>query len=300
MILRPNTIYTIESAIRKAAEAFETHGLHYGHGTESALDEASWLVLHGMGLSPAMAPDYTRLLNDRQIALCNLLLQRRVEERLPAAYITGQAWFAGHPFLSDSRALVPRSPLAEFITEDFFGLLDTLETPRILDLCTGGGCIAIATAYAREDAIVDASDLSVDALELAAENVSLHGLSDRVHLLQGSLFQPVKERYALILSNPPYVDAEDMVELPQEYAHEPELGLAAGDDGLDLVRQILAEAADYLNPGGLLVVEVGNSGAALEHAFPNLDFSWLQFARGGHGVFMLTREQLDDQARGRL
>ncbi len=292
MVLLPDNDYTIESAIRLAADAFERHELHYGHGTDSAEHEASWLILSSMGLSPAIAPDYSQTLTQAQVDACNALLDRRISERIPAAYLTGQAWFAGHPFLSDERALVPRSPLAEFITEDFFGVLDSIESPRILDLCTGGGCIAIACALARPDSLVDASDLSADALALAAENVQLHGLQDRVKLLQGSLFEPVSERYSLIISNPPYVDAADIAAMPSEFSHEPMMGLAAGEDGLDLVRIMLREAADYLEPEGVLVVEVGNSGEALEAAYPQLDFGWLQFAQGGHGVFLLTRDEL--------
>ncbi|NND92817.1 MAG: 50S ribosomal protein L3 N(5)-glutamine methyltransferase [Granulosicoccus sp.] len=292
LLLLPDTAYTIESAIRTAADAFERHDLYYGHGTDSAVHEAGWLILHGMGLSPVIEPDYTRVLEAAQVSSCNALLERRIVERIPAAYLTGQAWFAGHPFLSDQRALVPRSPLAEFITEDFFGLLDDVTAPRILDLCTGGGCIAIACAHARKDAQVDASDLSDSALELAGENVRLHGLQDRVTLLHGSLFEPITERYALIISNPPYVNAQDLSEMPAEFTHEPMMGLAAGEDGLDLVHLMLRDASRYLEPGGLLVVEVGNSGEALERACPSLDFGWLQFARGGHGVFLLTREEL--------
>ncbi len=292
MVLLPDNDYTIESAIRLAADAFQRHELHYGHGTDSAEHEASWLILSSMGLSPAIAPDYGQSLTRAQVDACNALLDRRISERIPAAYLTGQAWFAGHPFLSDERALVPRSPLAEFITEDFFGILDSIESPRILDLCTGGGCIAIACALARLDSLVDASDLSADALALAAENVQLHGLQGRVNLLEGSLFEPVSERYSLIISNPPYVDAADIAAMPSEFSHEPMMGLAAGEDGLDLVRIMLREAADYLEPEGVLVVEVGNSGEALEDAYPQLDFGWLQFAQGGHGVFLLTRDEL--------
>lgn len=292
MVLLPDTEYTIEKAIRRAAEAFERHQLHYGHGTDSAIDEASWLILSALGLSPAIAPDYSQKLSAAQVTACNALLSRRIDERIPAAYLTGQIWFAGHPFLSDERALIPRSPLAEFINEDFFGYLDGIENPRILDLCTGGGCIAIACAYQRTDAVVDASDLSADALELAAENVQLHGMTDRVTLFEGSLFDPIAKRYSLIISNPPYVDAADIAAMPSEFSHEPMMGLEAGEDGLDLVRVMLRDAADYLEPEGILVVEVGNSGEALEAAFPALDFGWLQFAHGGHGVFLLTREEL--------
>ena len=292
MVLLPDTEYTIEKAIRRAAEAFERHELHYGHGTDSAIHEASWLILSGMGLSPAIAPKYSQKLSSAQVSACDVLLNRRIDERIPAAYLTGQAWFAGHPFLTDERALIPRSPLVEFINEDFFGVLDGIENPRILDLCTGGGCIGIACAYARTDAEVDASDLSADALELAAENVQLHGMTDRVTLLEGSLFEPITQRYSLIISNPPYVDAADITAMPSEFSHEPIMGLEAGNDGLDLVRVMLRDAADYLEPEGVLVVEVGNSGEALEAAYPTVEFGWLEFAHGGHGVFLLTKEEL--------
>lgn len=277
---------------------FDEHQLHYGHGTDSALDEAAWLILHALGLSPAHAPDYDQRLTPGEVVVCDQLLTRRIKERSPAAYLTGEAWFAGHRFLSDHRALVPRSPLAEFIVNDFFGLLEGHDSPRILDLCTGGGCIAIACAHANVTSLVDASDLSADALALARENVLLHQLQDRVNLLQGSLFEPVSERYSLIVSNPPYVDQADIDAMPAEFDHEPLMGLAAGDDGLDLVRIMLQEAADYLEPGGHLVVEVGNSGAALEEAYPDVPFGWLQFAQGGHGVFVLSREELQDCING--
>jgi len=294
LVLLPETAYTIETAIRAAAEAFEKQGLYFGHGTDTAIDEATWLVLHALDLSPAIAPDYARELTPRESATCNEPLQRRIVERKPAAYITGRAWFAGHQFLADERALVPRSPLAEFITDGFFGLLDEIESPRILDLCTGGGSIAIACALASESSQVDASDLSPEALALARQNVELHGLQDRVHLLEGSLFEPIEQLYSLIISNPPYVDVTDINAMPEEFSHEPMLGLAAGYDGLDLVRIMLRDAINYLKSDGYLVVEVGNSGAALESAFPDVPFGWLQFALGGHGVFVLDYQSLAD------
>lgn len=294
MILLRDTEYTIEAAIRAAAAAFETDKLYFGHGTDSAVDEASWLVLHSLGLSPLVAPDYSRSMTTSECESCNKLLMRRIEERIPVAYITGEAWFAGHRFLSDERALVPRSPLAEFIQYDFFGLLDGQSSPRILDLCTGGGCIAIAAALASEDSFVDASDLSPAALELALSNVQMHGLEKRVNLIQGSLFEPIDQKYSLIISNPPYVDAQDINAMPKEFGHEPPMGLAAGEDGLDLVRIMLKEAIEYLEPAGYLVVEVGNSGAALEDSYPSVPFGWLEFAQGGHGVFVLSHQELMD------
>lgn len=296
MILLSDTEYTIETAIRAAAAAFESDELYFGHGTESAIDEASWLILHSLGLSPLLVPDYSRSLTTSECESCNQLLARRIKERIPAAYLAGEAWFAGHRFLADERALVPRSPLAEFIQYDFFGLLDGQNAPRILDLCTGGGCIAIACALASENSMVDASDLSPEALELAKLNVQLHGLEGRVSLLQGSLFEPIEHKYSLIISNPPYVDAQDINAMPQEFGHEPPMGLAAGEDGLDLVRIMLREAINYLEPHGYLVVEVGNSGEALEENYPDVPFGWLEFAQGGHGVFVLSHQELKDAA----
>ncbi len=285
---------TLESAIRAAAAAFEQNGLYFGHGTESAIDEASWLILHGLGLSPLEAPDYSQTLSGLECENCHHLVNRRIQERIPVAYITGETWFADHRFIVDERALVPRSPLAEFINNDFFGLLENHPSPKILDLCTGGGCIAIASALARPDSLVDASDLSRDALDLARLNVQLHKMEDRVQLFEGSLFEPISDTYSMIVSNPPYVDARDIREMPDEFGHEPMMGLEAGEDGLELVNIMLAEAADYLELGGYLVVEVGNSGAAIEEAYPHLPFGWLQFAQGGHGVFVLSREELVD------
>ena len=279
-------------AIRLAADAFEAAQLYYGHGTDNAIDEASWLLLHALGLSPVNEPDYEMLLNAEQIIRCNEILAKRIERRQPAAYITGEAWFAGLRFKSDNRALVPRSPLAELIVEDFFGLLSGKEAPRILDLCTGGGCIAIACAYAREGAIVTASDISEQALALAAENVQLHKVQSQVKLVHSGLFEQLNGRFDLILSNPPYVDQSDINAMAKEFHHEPQLGLVAGEDGLDLVRNMLAQAPDYLSDNGMLVVEVGNSATALEAAFPHLPFLWLEFSHGGSGVFVLTRQEL--------
>ena len=283
---------TLEGAIRRAAAAFDAAGLAYAHGTDNAIDEASWLILETLGLSPAVAPDYARPLDEFERERCNARLARRIETRVPTAYLVGRAWFAGHEFLSDERALVPRSPLAEFIANDCFGLLDHASAPRVLDLCTGGGCIAIATALALPEARVEASDLSAAALSLAAENVALHGVGERVALFEGNLFEAVRGPYDLIVSNPPYVDAGDIAAMPREFEHEPILGLAAGEDGLDLVRLILAGAAERLAPEGSLVVEVGNSAPAVSEVWPEVAFEWLEFAAGGEGVFLLGRETL--------
>ena len=282
----------LDRTILAVAERLDAAGVAFGHGTDNAVDEASWLVLHALGLSPAVAPDYARALGARELAAVDALVARRIGERRPTAYLTGRAWFAGHELLCDERALVPRSPLAEFVAEGFLGLVPTAREARVLDLCTGGGCIAIACAHALPRARVDASDLSDEALSLAAENVALHGLGDRVRLLEGSLYAPVAGPYDLVVSNPPYVDAEDLAAMPEEYRREPPMGLGAGEDGLALVHGILAGAAAVLAPEGVLVVEVGNSARALERAYPELDFAWLEFARGGEGVFALDRAAL--------
>ncbi len=292
MVLHTSNPIQLGDAIKQAADAFVAAQLYFGHGTDNAVDEASWLLLYALGLSPVEQPDYAMLLNQSQIARCNEVLVTRIDTRQPAAYITGEAWFAGLRFKSDARALVPRSPLAEYIVDNFFDMLDEVSNPAILDLCTGGGCIAIACAYAREDATIVASDLSDEALALASENVEMHNLQDRVQLVRSSLFDELTGQYDLIISNPPYVDADDLRSMAEEFHHEPALGLAAGDDGLDLVRIMLAQAPDYLNEDGLLVVEVGNSAQAIEAAFPHIPFLWLEFANGGSGVFVLRRHEL--------
>lgn len=282
--------------IRWGASRFREAGLHFGHGTDNALEEAVALVLHGLHL-PHGVPD--RLLGARltpaEKRRVHGLIERRVKERVPAAYITGEAWFAGLRFKADSRALVPRSPIAELIEAAFEPWVDPDGVTRVLDLCTGGGCIAIACAHAFPQAQIDAVDLSSDALALARENVELHDVASQVELYEGDLFAPLPGdvRYEIIVSNPPYVDADDMAGLPDEFRHEPELGLAAGTDGLDIVRRILAQAGDRLSENGILVVEVGNSASALANAFPDVAFTWLDFERGGEGVFLLTAAELD-------
>ena len=296
-VLAGDTKLNLEEAIRGCASAFEQHQLEFGHGTFDALGEASWLVLHALDLSPLEAPDYTRELNDAEIERINAIAHERITKRLPAAYITGKTWFAGLAFHSDPRALVPRSPIAEFILHDFYDLIDVDQINRVLDLCTGGGCIAIACAMQLPHASVDASDLSEDALTLAELNVQEHNLQDRVTLIHGSLFDEIASQYDLIISNPPYVDAMDISSMAEEFRHEPLMGLAAGSDGLDLVRVMLDQAASYLKTDdSLLVVEVGNSAAALESAYPDVPFVWLEFQNGGSGVFAINKFELTQHA----
>ncbi|HEX7046860.1 MAG TPA: 50S ribosomal protein L3 N(5)-glutamine methyltransferase [Gammaproteobacteria bacterium] len=291
-------LHSATDFIRWGASRFAEADLHYGHGTDNPLDEAVALVLHALHL-PHGCPD--RLLDARltspEKADIYRLLARRVDERVPAAYLTGEAWFAGLKFKTDERALVPRSPIAELIEARFEPWVTADDVSAVLDLCTGGGCIAIACAHAFGEAHIDAVDLSADALALARENIELHGVENQLELHEGDLFAPLPERrYDIIVSNPPYVDADDMAALPNEFRHEPELGLAAGADGLDIARRILAEAAGWLTENGILVVEVGNSAVALAAMFPDVEFTWLDFERGGEGVFLLSRAELETHA----
>lgn len=288
-------LHTIRDFIRWGASRMNGAGLHFGHGTDNAIDEAAALVLHALHLPPDLHAEYfqAQLTPPEQQAVLQLL-ERRIVERKPAAYLTRRAWFMGLPFYVDERVLVPRSPLAELIERHFAPWLpDSRKVERILDLGTGSGCIGIACAYAFPDAQVDVVDVSAEALEVACHNIAEHGLEDQVEAMQSDLFSALKGRhYDLIISNPPYVALEELDSLPPEYQHEPRLGLAAGVEGLDVVMEILHQASDYLNREGLLIVEVGNAQYALCEAFPDVPFTWLEFEHGGQGVFLLNAAQL--------
>ena len=286
-------LITVRDYLRYAASRFSEAGLYFGHGTDNVWDEAVLLVMRSLHLpleNNTLFLEARLTRDERQLILERI--DRRVQDRKPVAYLIGEAWFMGLPFKVDERVLVPRSPMAELLESGLQPWLADHPVARVLDLCTGSGCIGIAAATVFADAEVDLSDVSAEALEVARANIELHGLEDRVHAIQSDVFDGTSERYDVILSNPPYVDAEDMANMPDEYHHEPRLGLEAGQDGLDIAHRILAKAAEHLNPGGLLVVEVGNSWWALDEAYPQLPFTWLEFDNGGDGVFLLTREAL--------
>ena len=287
-------LHTIADYVRFGASQFNQAELYFGHGTNNAWDEATRLVMFQLSLPNDAADELMQcrlVLQEKQAIL--QLFERRIIEGLPAAYITNQTMFCGLPFYVDERVLVPRSPIGELIENKFSGLVSSSPN-RILDLCTGSGCIAIACAVNFPDAEVDAVDLSVDALNVAQINIEGHGLEEQVIPIQSDVFSGVEgQSYDLIVTNPPYVDQEDVDALPQEFLHEPEMGLGSGFDGLDITRQILAQAASHLNDNGVLICEVGNSQVHLTAAFPNVPFQWLTFERGGHGVFRLTKAQLE-------
>jgi ribosomal protein L3 glutamine methyltransferase len=286
---------TLRDFLRWTTSRFNEAGLFYGHGNDDAFNEASQLILSSLKLPVHELPEVfldTRLSNAEKQSLLDLI-KKRIEQRIPLPYLTNQAWFAGLPFFVDERVLIPRSPFAELIETHFEPWLtnpDRVHT--ILDLCTGSGCIAIALALAF-DADVDAVDISADALTVAEINIKMHNLEDQVTPIQSDCWQALEpqQQYDLIISNPPYVGAEEMATLPEEYRHEPASALEAADNGLALVEQILLKAADYLRDDGLLFVEVGNSDLAVDEAWPDMSFLWLDFEHGGHGIFMLTKAQ---------
>ncbi|MHB8668888.1 MAG: 50S ribosomal protein L3 N(5)-glutamine methyltransferase [Burkholderiales bacterium] len=285
---------TVADFIGWTERRFEEAGLYFGHGTDNALDEAAWLVGSALHLPPHDLDEHLEdELSAAQRDAVRALAQARLTSRRPLAYLLKEAWFAGLKFYVDERVLVPRSLTAEFITERFQPWIDPARAHRILDLCTGSACMAVALAYAFPHARVDAADISPDALAVARINVENHGMGERMRLLRSDLFSALKdERYDLIVTNPPYVAHAEMEDLPPEYRHEPALALESGSEGLDAVMRILAQAPQHLNPGGILVAEVGNSGVTLQEKFPSVPFTWLTTSSGDESVFLLTREQL--------
>ncbi len=287
---------TLRDWVRWGASRFNAADLCFGHGTDNALDEALALLLHALHLDHSLPADYLDAnVTEEEASTIAALYQRRIDERIPAAYLTGKANFAGLKFLVDRNVLIPRSPIAELIGEGFAPWLDANHVTSVLDLCCGSGCIGIACAYAFPQALVDLADISPEALDIAVRNVELHALEARVRALNSDVYRGLDgERYDLIVSNPPYVSSAEMLALPAEYRHEPVLALAAGDDGMDVVSRMLADAADYLRPGGIMVVEVGASAELLMARYPGVPFLWLDFEHGGDGVFLLTAEQLEE------
>jgi ribosomal protein L3 glutamine methyltransferase len=288
-------LHTVADYCRYGATQFNQAELFYGHGSDNAFNDAYILVMYALSL-PNDADDVImscRLIESEKLTIL-ALFNRRIEEQIPVAYITNIAYFAQLPFYVDERVLIPRSPIGELIENKFSPYIDENNAPkRILDLCTGSGCIAIACASYFDDSEVDAVDLSIDALNVAQLNIENHGLYEQVIPIQSDVFSGVEGQcYDLIVTNPPYVDQQDIDSLPQEYHHEPEMGLGCGDDGLDIVRVILAQSAKHLNDGGLLFCEVGNSEVHVKALYKDVPFTWLKFERGGHGVFMLTKAQL--------
>jgi ribosomal protein L3 glutamine methyltransferase len=289
-----DTLVTLRDYVRYAASRFSEQALYFGHGTSGPLDEACALVLHALYLPYDMPGGYFEAaltVPERERVLA--LMDRRIAERKPLAYLTHEAPFAGLSFYVDERVLVPRSPIAELIEASFTPWLDQERVTDILDLCTGSGCIAVACALAFPEAKVDAVDISADALAVARINVDRHDLADRVEIIESDIYAALSERrYDIIVSNPPYVSTAEWCDLPAEFHAEPKLGLESGEEGLDCVRGILQGAARHLKPGGILVVEVGSAAEALMEAYPEIAFFWLEFERGGDGVFLLTADQV--------
>jgi ribosomal protein L3 glutamine methyltransferase len=287
-------LHTLRDYIRYAMSQFGQHGVYFGHGTDNAWDEATQLVLAAVHLpwdtNPAVLDSRLTCAEKQQVLA---YIEQRAVARKPLPYITKEAWFCQLPFYVDERVLIPRSPIAELIENQFSPWLGEGAVDRVLDLCTGSGCIGIAAAYAFPEAEVDLVDISKDAIAVANLNISKHELTDRVHAVESDLFQNLTgKRYNLIVSNPPYVDAADLASMPQEYDHEPELALGSGPDGLEITREILRQANDYLTDDGLLIVEVGNSEVHLMEQYPELPLIWLEFEHGGNGVFAISAHEL--------
>jgi ribosomal protein L3 glutamine methyltransferase len=286
---------TVRDWLRYAVSEFNGAGLFFGHGAANAYDEAAYLILHTLHLPlDRLEPFLDAKVTHAERESLQEILSRRVNERMPAPYLTHEAWLGDYRFYVDERVLIPRSYIAELLRDDLAPWVpDPTQIQTVLDLCTGSGCLAILLAYHFPNADVDAADISSDALAVALRNVTDHGLQGRVNLIRSDLFSNLTEkRYDLIVSNPPYVTSVAMEELPPEYRHEPQVALAGGDDGLDAVRTILTGAADFLTPEGLLIVEIGQNRAAAEAAFPRLPFTWLATASSEDSVFLLKRSEL--------
>ena len=289
-----SSLHTLRDFLRFAVSRFQQAGLVFGHGSDNAHDEAAYLILHTLHLPLDMLAPYLDavLLADEKTELLGKL-RERIEQRIPVAYITQHARQGDFDFYVDERVIVPRSFIYELLGEPLSPWIEYPElVHRALDLCTGSGCLAVQMAAHYPAAQIDAVDISLDALEVAAVNVEDYGLQERIQLVHTDLFEGLEGTYDLIVSNPPYVDAESVDALPEEYLHEPELALGSGEDGLDATREILLQAAKFLNPRGVLLVEIGHNRDVLEREYPELPFVWLDTSGGDGFVFLLTREQL--------
>ncbi len=284
---------TLQQCLDNCIEQLQGSDVFFGHGTNNAVDEAYWIVLSALDISPQTTElNFSMILEQSDQKKVLGLLEKRISSAVPTAYLTGEAWFYGQPFYVSPDVLIPRSPIAELISEKFSPWLPHAPE-RVLDLCTGSGCIGIATALEFESALVTLTDISREALLVAIKNVSRHELQQRVKIVQSDLFSRLGDQeYDLIICNPPYVSDEEMSELPKEYLHEPDLGLRAGAKGLDIVKRVFAGAAKHMADGSVLIMEVGNSEQAVINEWPEVPFTWLEFEHGGHGVLLLTKEQL--------
>jgi len=290
-------LHTIRDLLRFAVSQFNKAGLHFGHGSATAYDEAAYLILKTLYLPlDQLEPFLDARVTDSERKQVLEIIERRVKDRIPAAYLTHEAWLGDFSFYVDERVIIPRSFIAELLqTQLAPWIAEPDHVTAALDLCTGSGCLAILMAHAFENADIDAVDISSQALAVAQKNVQDYSLQDRIGLIQSDLFSALHgKRYDLIISNPPYVNAESMQQLPQEYRHEPENALASGGDGLDATRQILQQAARHLTGDGILIVEIGHNRAELEQAYPNLPFTWLETSAGDEFVFLLQKDQLPD------
>lgn len=294
----PTAPTTLQACVERVENQLEQNDLCFGHGTDNAFDEAVWLTLHAAGLDVGRFSDeWETEINASQLNSIKSLLQQRIDTRKPLAYLINQAWFAGDEFYVDERVIVPRSHLGEWIPEQFEPWIDSAAVKSALDLCCGGGCIAIAMAKAFPDAQIDACDLSNDALDVAGINVEKHDVAQRLNLIESDLFDALKDkRYDLIVSNPPYVDENTMATMPDEYQYEPAMAFFGGDNGLVLIEKILRQARPFLNDNGNLIVETGIAAPAVEQRYPDVPFTWLTSANGDSVIFLLPAAELDQYA----
>lgn len=288
-------LFTLRDWLRYAVSRFEESGIFFGHGTQNSYDEAVWLLMSSLHLPHDTLNNFLdAVLTGTERKHLAHLIDRRITERIPTAYLVREAWLGDFKFYVDERVIVPRSFIAELLREQFAPWVENPEeVVSVADICTGSGCLAILAAHAFPNAEVDAIDISDDALAVARKNISDYGLDEHIHPIKSDMLSALQgQRYDIILSNPPYVDAPSMEALPQEYRQEPSLALASGTDGLDHTHNLLREAAEHLNPGGLLIVEIGHNRDVLEAVYPDLPFTWLEVSAGDQFVFLLTREQL--------